>query len=155
MAFLQLHNNFGSKNQERLITFVENFPPSIPLAVEIRNGKWLEDPTFSSEIFQLFERHRITNVLVDTAGRRDLLHMRLTTPAVFIRYVGANDPMMDRRRLDGWMERLKLWVGLKLLEVNFFVHQNLEMESPVLAAYFIERLNHEFGLGLNPPKLLF
>ena len=154
MVFLQLNNNFGSKNQERLITFVENFPPSIPLAVEIRNGKWLEDPILSAEVFQLFERHSITNVLVDTAGRRDLLHMRLTTPSVFIRYVGANDPAMDRLRLDGWIQRLKCWVGLGLKEINFFVHQNLEMESPLLAAYFIEKLICEFGLVLHPPKML-
>ena len=154
MAFLQLHNNFGSKNQERLITFVENFPPSIPLAVEIRNGKWLEDPILSVEVFQLFERHSITNVLVDTAGRRDLLHMRLTTPSVFIRYVGANDPVMDRLRLDGWIGRLKCWVEEGLREIYFFVHQNLELESPLLAAYFVEKLNREFGLELHPPKIV-
>jgi len=154
MVFLQLHNNFGSKNQERLTTFVENFPRSILLAVEIRNGKWLDDPILSAEVFQLFERHSITNVLVDTAGRRDLLHMRLTTPVVFIRYVGANDPVMDRMRLDAWVERLKSWVGLGLREINFFVHQNLELESPLLAAYFIEKLSGELGLELHPPKMV-
>ena len=32
----------------------------------------------------------ISNVIVDTAGRRDLMHMRLTNPTAFVRYVGAN-----------------------------------------------------------------
>ncbi|HAQ21723.1 MAG TPA: hypothetical protein DCR40_21205 [Prolixibacteraceae bacterium] len=29
-------------------------------------------------------------------------------------------------------------------DVNFFVHQNIELESHFLSAYFIERLNKEF-----------
>ena len=154
MIFLQLHSNFGIKNQERLIHFVENFPKSIPLAIEIRNADWCGDARTSSEVFELFEKFNVTNVLVDTAGRRDLLHMRLTTPATFIRYVGANDPIKDRERLDGWIERLRFWVDQGLREINFFVHQNIELESPFLAAYFIEKLNKEFGLALKIPNLL-
>jgi uncharacterized protein YecE (DUF72 family) len=155
MIFLQLHSNFGIKNQERMIHFVENFPGYIPLAVEIRNAQWCGDAKLASEIFELFEKFNVTNVLVDTAGRRDLLHMRLTTPATFIRYVGANDPVKDRERLDGWIERLRVWVDQGLREIYFFVHQNIELESPFLAAYFIEKLNNEFGLALRIPNLLY
>lgn len=154
MVFLQLHSNFGFKNWERLVTFVENFPKSIPLAIELRHTEWFNTPTIASEVFQLFEKHEVTNVLVDTAGRRDLLHMRLTTPSVFIRYVGANDPIKDRERLDGWIDRLRLWVGQGLRDINFFVHQNIELESPLLAAYFIGKMNWEFGLALKIPNLL-
>ena len=49
------------------------------------------------------------NIIVDTAGRRDMLHMRLTTPSAFIRYVGANHPS-DYTRLDDWVERIENWV---------------------------------------------
>jgi uncharacterized protein YecE (DUF72 family) len=154
MVFLQLHNNFGYKNFDRLTNFIENFPKAIPLAVELRNTEWFNDATVSTEVYRLFEKNHITNVLADTAGRRDLLHMRLTTPVAFIRYVGANDPIKDRERLDGWIDRLSLWVGQGLREVNFFVHQNIELESPFLAAYFIEKLNNEFGLDLRVPKTL-
>ena len=154
MAFLQLHDNFGYKNYDKLVSFIENFPKAIPLAVEMRNTEWFNNATVSAEVYQLFEKHQITNVLVDTAGRRDLLHMRLTTPFAFIRYVGANDPQSDRERLDDWIDRLKVWVELGLRDIYFFVHQNIEMESPFLSAYFIERLNKEFGLNLQIPKLL-
>ncbi|MCK9641662.1 MAG: DUF72 domain-containing protein [Prolixibacteraceae bacterium] len=153
MVFLQMNSNFGFKNWERLVIFVENFPKSIPLAIELRHAEWFNIPAIASEVFQLFEKHAVTNVLVDTAGRRDLLHMRLTTPSVFIRYVGANDPLKDRERLDGWIDRLRVWVGLGLRDINFFVHQNIEMESPLLAAYFIGKLNKEFGLALKVPNL--
>jgi len=154
MVFLQLNDNFGYKNYDRLAHFIGNFPKAIPLAVELRSTEWFNNATVSAEVYRLFEIHHITNILVDTAGRRDLLHMWLTTPSVFIRYVGANDPIKDRERLDGWIDRLRHWVGQGLRDINFFVHQNIELESPLLAAYFIERMNKEFGLELKIPNLL-
>jgi len=152
MTFLQMNNNFGYKNYDRLKSFVENFPKAIPLAIELRNTQWFNDEHIASEIYELFEKNRVTNVIVDTAGRRDLLHMRLTTPKVFIRYVGSNDPESDRKRLDDWIERLKTWIGQGLREINFFVHQNIEKESPLLSAYLIERANKEFDLSLKIPQ---
>ncbi len=153
MVFLQLHDNFGYKNYERLVDFIEKFPKVIPLAVELRNTEWFNNAAVSDEVSRLFEKNNITNILVDTAGRRDLLHMRLTTPKAFIRYVGANVMQSDRERLDDWMDRLKIWVEKGLRDIYFFVHQNIEMESPFLSAYFIENLNKEFGLNLQIPKL--
>jgi len=153
MVFLQLHNNFGPKNFDRMVSFVENFPTAVPLAIEIRNTDWVNNPSFSKVVFGLFEDHHVTNILVDTAGRRDLLHMRLTTPVAFIRYVGANEPKKDRERLDEWVVRLRRWRDLGLSDIFFFVHQNIEMESPLLSAYFIEKLNLEFGLAIQVPKM--
>ncbi len=154
MVFLQLHANFKYKNFDRLVTFVENFPKAIPLAIELRNTEWFNDKAISEEVYSLFTRNQGTNIIVDTAGRRDLLHMRLTTPKAFIRYVGANNPQSDRERLDDWINRFKIWVDLGLRDIYFFVHQNIELESPFLSAYFIERLNKEFGLDLQIPALL-
>jgi len=154
MVFLQLHDNFKYKNFDRLVSFVENFPKAIPLAVELRNTEWFNDTAVSNEVYELFEKHQVTNIVVDTAGRRDLLHMRLTTPKAFIRYVGANNQQSDRERLDDWINRFKIWVDQGLRDIYFFVHQNIELESPFLSAYFIERLNKEFGLNLQIPQLL-
>lgn len=154
MVFLQLHDNFGPKNFDLLANYVEKFPKAIPLAVELRNTEWFNNESVSSKAYQLFEKEGVTNILVDTAGRRDLLHMRLTTPNAFIRYVGANTPESDRERLDFWIERLKIWIDWGLRDIYFFVHQNIEMESPFLSAYFIEKLNREFGLDLQIPKLI-
>ena len=72
-----------------------------------------------------------------------------------MRFVGANDPQSDRDRLDTWIDRLKIWVDQGLRDIYFFVHQNIEKESPFLAAYFIEKVSKEFGLTLPLPKLLF
>ncbi len=154
MVFLQLHDNFKYKNYDRLVNFIESFSKAIPLAVELRNTEWFNDKTISEEVYTLFEKNNISNIVVDTAGRRDLLHMRLTTPKAFIRYVGANNPQNDRERLDDWVDRLKVWVDQGIRDIYFFIHQNIEMESPFLSAYFIEKLNKQFGLNLQIPKLI-
>ena len=100
----------------------------------------------------LFERYSVTNIIVDTAGRRDLLHMRLTTDTAFIRYVGANAES-DYKRLDDWIERLKIWKKEGLENLYFFVHQNVEKASPLLSAYFIEAVNKEFDMDIHVPLM--
>lgn len=150
-CFLQLHDNFSPKDFERLKTVLENFPKAIPLAVEVRNEQWFSDKAVFDSYAQLLESLNMPNIIVDTAGRRDMLHMRLTTREAFIRYVGANHPS-DISRLDDWIERIKLWRKQGLQRLYFFVHQNVEVESPLLAAYFIQKLNHSFNLELTIPQ---
>jgi len=153
MAFLQLHDNFKPKDFERLEKVVEDFPKGVPLGIEVRNNEWFSDPKRQDEFCELLEKNDMTNIIVDTAGRRDMLHMRLTNSIAFIRYVGANHPS-DVERLDDWIERIKKWKKEGLEKLYFFVHQNDEVESPLLATYFIERLNKELKLDLKVPNKL-
>ena len=152
MVFLQLHDNFKPKDYERLEKFVQEWPKEVPLAIELRNNEWFTDQEIFNKICVLFEKHKITNIIVDTAGRRDMLHMRLTTPVAFIRYVGANAES-DYTRLDDWIERIKAWKEEGLEKLYFFVHQNIEKASPLLSAYFIENLNKEFGTSIHIPEM--
>ena len=149
--FLQLHSNFGPKNFAALKNFVVSWPKGLPLAVECRHTDWFTDKSISEEFFHMLEENSIANVLVDTAGRRDMMHMRLTNNEAFIRYVGANHAS-DYDRLDDWVIRLKEWKALGLKNIHFFVHQNLEKESPLLTAHFIKRLNHEMDVRLKIPN---
>jgi len=151
MAFLQLHDNFKPKDFDRLKKVVEDFPKGVPLGIEVRNNEWFSDPKVQDEFCELLEKNDMTNIIVDTAGRRDMLHMRLTNSVAFIRYVGANHPS-DVERLDDWIERIKIWKKEGLEKLYFFVHQNIEVESPLLATYFIERLNKELKLDLKVPE---
>ncbi len=152
MVFLQLHDNFKPKDYERLEKFVKEWPREIPLAIELRNTDWFTDEEIFNKICDLFEEFHITNIIVDTAGRRDMLHMRLTTPTAFIRYVGANAES-DYARLDDWMKHLRKWKEQALQNLFFFVHQNIEKASPLLSAYFIEKLNKEWGTDIPVPKM--
>jgi uncharacterized protein YecE (DUF72 family) len=154
VPFLQMHNNFGPKDVDRVVTFVENWKYDTPLAVEFRHTDWYNNPEVAQNLYKLLEDNKAINVLVDTAGRRDLMHMRLTTPTAFVRYVGANHPTSDYTRLDDWIERIAEWKKQGLQELYFFVHQNTELESPLLSAYFIDKLNKKIGTDLAIPKTL-
>ncbi len=152
MVFLQLHDNFKPKDYERLEKFVQDWPKEVPLAIELRNTEWFTDEEVFNTVCELFEMNNITNIIVDTAGRRDMLHMRLTTSDAFIRYVGANAES-DYARLDDWLERIKIWKEAGLQNLYFFVHQNVEKASPLLSAYFIEKVNKEFGTNIHIPTM--
>lgn len=149
--FLQLHANFAPKSFQALENFILSWPKGLPLAVECRHTSWFTDPEISKDYFQLLEDNNIANVLVDTAGRRDMMHMRLTNNEAFIRYVGANHPT-DYDRLDAWVERLHELKSQGLKKIHFFVHQNLEKESPLLTGHFIRNLNESFGTQLKIPN---
>jgi len=150
MVFLQMHDNFKPKDFDRVVTFVQQWPKGIPLAIDLRNEEWFKDVKVAEEYYKLLEKYKVTNIIVDTAGRRDMLHMRLTTPTTFIRYVGANHKT-DYDRLDDWFTRVKAWEKKGLKELNFFVHQNVERASPLLSAYFINKLNKQFKSNLIVP----
>lgn len=151
MIFLQMHPNFAPKSFDSLKQFVEAWPKEFPLAIELRHPDWFHEPTIAKELYDLFETHHVANIIVDTAGRRDLLHMKLTSKDAFIRYNGANHES-DYARLDDWFERIKIWIDQGLENLYFFVHQNIETASPLLSKYFIERLNNELGYNLQLPS---
>lgn len=151
--FLQMHNNFGPKNWDRVVRFVEYWPKEFPLAMEFRHTDWFDDTKVAQELYHLLEENHIANILVDTAGRRDIMHMRLTNNEAFVRYVGANHES-DYTRLDDWVEKLADWKDKGLKNIHFFVHQNMELESPLLSVRFIEKLNKKFGTNLEIPKTL-
>ena len=151
MVFLQLHDNFKPKDFDRVEKFVKEWPKEVPLAIEVRSTEWFEEENFE-KFSELLEENNIANIIVDTAGRRDMLHMRLTSDTAFVRYVGANADS-DYARLDDWLERIKLWKEEGLRNLYFFVHQNVELASPLLSAYFIEKINEVFGTEIHVPVM--
>ena len=152
MVFLQLHDNFKPKDYERLEKFVQDWPKEVPLAIELRNTEWFTDEEVFNTVCELFEMNNITNIIVDTAGRRDMLHMRLTTPNAFIRYVGANAES-DYARLEDWLERLTKWKKEGLQNLYFFVHQNIEKASPLLSSHLIKKMNEEWKTNIHVPVM--
>ena len=151
IIFLQLHNNFSPKNFDDVVNFVEFWPKEWPLAIEFRHTDWFNDTSISNRLYHLLEDNGVSNIIVDTAGRRDLLHMRLTSGRAFIRYVGANHKS-DFSRLDDWVNRIEAWAAQGIKEIDFFVHQNIEKESPLLSAYFIKKINDRLGCQLKVPN---
>ena len=151
MIFLQMHENFAPKDFEKLENFIQNFPKGYPLAVELRHEDWFSNEENFNRLVSLLEKHNISNIIVDTAGRRDMVHMRLTSNEAFVRFVGANIPS-DYERLDEWIETIKLWKAEGLQKLYFFIHQHFEIESPILAKYFIKKLNNDLDLDIRGPQ---
>ncbi len=151
--FLQLHNNFGPKDWEKVVKFVEYWPKEFALAMEFRHTDWYNDKKVAQELYHLLEENNVANILVDTAGRRDLMHMRLTNNEAFVRFVGANHES-DYKRLDEWVDKLSDWKEMGLKNIHFFVHQNIELASPLLSTHFIGELNKKIGTDLHIPKTL-
>ena len=152
MVFLQLHDNFTPKEFPKVKEFIEHFPKVIPLAVEVRNKNWYEDKVWE-EYCDFLEENGITNLIVDTAGRRDMVHQRLTTTTAFVRFVGCNNYDVDFKRLDEWIKTAERWQKEGLENFYFFVHQNFEESAPMFTAYFIKKLNQRLNLNLKIPKL--
>ena len=152
VCFLQLHENFGIKGLDKLKAFVADFPKAIPLAIEVRSKEWYRDTDFWNEYCHFLESQHAANVIVDTAGRRDMMHMRLTNSTAFIRFVGCNVDQIDYQRIDDWVERIVQWKEAELKQLCFFVHQNVEKSSPLFSAYLIEKLNERLNLKLNVPE---
>ncbi|SFF63949.1 MULTISPECIES: DUF72 domain-containing protein [Salegentibacter] len=153
MVFLQMRDDFAPKFIDRLDDFLAHWPKEIPLSLELRHPDWYADENTANELYDVLITRDVAHIITDTAGRRDLIHMRLSNTTVFIRYNGANHSS-DYTRLDDWLDKLEEWHKEGLENVYFFIHQNVEEASPLLSAYFIERFNKRFKTDIKIPKTL-
>jgi uncharacterized protein YecE (DUF72 family) len=152
-SFLQLPESFGPSRAKVLDAYLRGLPRSFRTCVELRHEGWFGTAAVR-ETWELLFELGIGAVITDTPGRRDVLHMRLTAPVAFIRFVGNNLHPTDFKRIDEWGERLSGWVDRGLREVYFFMHDHEELFSPELCAYAVEVFNRRFGVGLKPPQLI-
>ncbi|RYZ25452.1 MAG: DUF72 domain-containing protein [Sphingobacteriales bacterium] len=81
------------------------------------------------------------------------MHMILTTPHAFIRFMGYK-VQSDYTRIDAWIERIAKWRAAGLESLNFFVHTDDDRYAPVLVDYTIAQLNEKLGLNLKRPVFL-
>jgi len=146
-CLLQMSNSFAPKSLKDLGDFLESLPKDLRVFTELRNEKWYSDPESHREVFELYARLKQGAVITDVTGRRDLLHMELTVPEVFIRFNGMGAALRDTdfKRIDAWAERLRDWQDKGLKKVYFFLHQDDELESVRMAAYAIKAFNETLG----------
>jgi len=153
-SFLQLSDSFGSDRAGTLQDYLRRLPHDFRTCIELRREDWFRDARGVKDTWQLFRELGKGTVITDTSGRRDCLHMILTAPVAFIRFVGNNLHPTDYARVDSWADRLKTWVDKGLREIYFFIHTHNEQHSPELGRYVVEQFNQKFGAQLKPPKLI-
>ena len=140
-CFMQLPPYFGKDRLETLHQFIRQFPSHIPLAIEVRHDSWFRDSDDSESLFELLEKYNIATVITDVAGRRDVLHMRLSNTTAMIRFVGNGLHPTDYSRIRDWVNCLKGWQEEGLSEVYFFTHEPDNVLAPDLAAYLFSQLH--------------
>lgn len=154
-CFLQMGDNFGPKNKEVLTAYLESLPADLSMFVELRNPEWFSEESNRKPLFEMLARLNKGAAITDASGRRDVIHMELTIPEVFIRFVGNGEAFKasDEARIDEWVQRLKIWLDQGLEKVYFFLHQHDEKDTPILANYTIKAFNKH--LGSQIPEIRF
>ena len=99
----------------------------------------------------MLQRNNVGSIITDAAGRRDCVHMRLTTPQAFIRFVGNGLHPTDYTRIDAWVERIATWLHAGIEKIYFFMHQHEELHSPELCRYLIRQLNDRCKANIKEP----
>ncbi|QMU30770.1 DUF72 domain-containing protein [Adhaeribacter radiodurans] len=152
VSFLQLPPNFGPNQFEVLDKFLTGLPREVPLAVELRHPAWFTDQVAFAELGALLEACEVSTVITDVAGRRNVLHQRLTTATAFIRFNGYLHTATDYARADTWIEQLTTWMEQGLQTLYFFVHYEEIIHSPKLIRYMLEKLAAASGVPAEGAK---
>ena len=150
--FLLLMENYAPSKAKTLFNFLHDFPKQNQLFIELRNQDWYNDEKNLNELLKELTLENTGLIITDTAGRRDMAHMHLTIPKVFVRFVGNSLHPTDYTRLDDWADRIKHWLDKGLEELYFFIHMHDEAKSPEIAVYIIDQLNKKCKLNIQKPK---
>lgn len=156
LSFLQLPPTFSPAQGEVLCRYLEDFPDGVALSVEFRHPAWF-DGSRSEEVdtvFDFMRQHGFGTVITDVAGRRDVLHQRLSSTTLAVRFIGNGLHPTDFTRADDWVTHLKDWTKRGIRTVYFWVHQPDNDLAPEMARYVIQQFNKELGLELNEPVLV-
>ncbi len=151
--FLMPHPQMGPKHLDTIALYLESLPKEIKVFVELRHAEWFKGNQADS-LFDFCREHAIGMVITDASGRRDCVHMELTTPQAFVRFVGNGLHATDYTRIDDWVKRIKQWQKKGIEDVWFFMHQHDEQYSPELCKYLIDSLNKECKLSIYSPQFV-
>ncbi len=152
-CFLQLSDNYGPKEFDSMKAYLKSLPKDLDVFVEVRHKDWYAEGNFA-RLFEMLAETGFGTVITDASGRRDCVHMGLTTPKAFIRFVGNGLHPTDYTRIDDWVKRIKKWIAAGIQEIYFFMHQHEEMHSPELCAYTIKELNRVCKLQIPEVKFI-
>lgn len=154
VTFLQLPPHFGPDSIEELKKFVGLWPDDMTFAVEFRHPEWFRNGDAWQSITDHLMEKGIGTVITDTPGRRDVLHMKISSPQVVVRFKGNNLHSSDFSRIDSWADRSLDMLRSGVSQVYFFVHQEDESLGIELAQKYINKINTEMHSGYRAPELM-
>ncbi len=147
--FLQLPPPFSPLRLNELLRFLDK--SQLPgMAVEVRHPAWFSNETALNTLCNALYKKGLPLVLTDTPGRRDVLHMRLTTRCLFVRF-NANNEETDKLRINTWLDRVVVWIAGGMQRFYFFIHAPRQLTTAPLTAYFAAELYKRCGITINAP----
>lgn len=147
-VFLQLSEFFSPVRKRNLYTYLESLPRDISFFVELRHPDWFNNQQEREELFNTLHQLGVGTVITDTPGRRDCLHMTLTLPKLFLRFVTKGGHPLDEVRLREWDQRIKELKAQGVGEVYFFLH----VHDGKYEADFYKTVQSQFGLSIATPQ---
>jgi uncharacterized protein YecE (DUF72 family) len=132
---------WDQQSEKDFFDYLESLPRDISFFVEERWPNFYADQKLQERYYARLTELGIGTVITDTAGRQDVLHMRLTIPKTFIRFVGNSLHPSDYPRINHWATRLKKWMDNGIEEIYFFMHMHDEGKSPELTQYVVRQFN--------------
>ena len=154
MCFIQLPPYFGIDRLSLLEQFLKAFPKEIPLAIELRNDSFYKSRENLDKTLDLLLKYDRTFLITDVAGRRDILHMALTSNTTMIRFVGNDLHSTDYSRLDEWVSKLNSWRSHGLQKIYFFPHEPDNINAPEISRYLYQRIKKFDNFKVRGPQML-
>ena len=152
-CFMQLPPYFAPNRSEILLKFIENFPSHISLAIEFRHEEWFKNDNLKS-VSEALRKKNMAIVITDVAGRRDVLHMEVTTDIAMVRFVGNALHATDFQRIDEWVARLNGWIDQGLKKIYFFCHEPDNVLAPDLCKYLFEKIRNNEKIETRGPSFI-
>lgn len=151
-CFLQLPPRYSPKHASKLQTYLRSLPRDMDFSVEFRHEDWFTDHPDAVATWDLLEELGMGSVISATAGRRDALHMRLTSRFLLLRFGGYELHPSDTERWKQWTERLVRWMDAGLREVHILMHQPDSILTPESCKIWGEMLREATGLEVKLPR---
>lgn len=150
--FIQLPPYFDSSKMSLLESFFKVLPKEFEVSIELRHPSWFEDKHVTDDIHALAISYNKGLLITDVAGRRDVLHMRICSDSLMIRFVGNGLHPTDYTRVDEWVERFKLYITQGLKKIYFFPHEPDNILAPQLADYLCTKINSQIDISTRGPN---
>ncbi len=153
-CFIQLPPYFGVDRMAILERFLQAWPRHIQLAIELRHESWFVNTEEINNWLSMFEKYGKHTVITDVAGRRDVLHMGLSSATTMVRFVGNGMVKSDFDRASHWIDRWQIWHQLGLRELYLFPHQPDNILAPDMSAHFYQKLADLSWVDTRGPAMI-
>ena len=150
-AFLQLPPHFKPSHSEKLMAYLHSLPRDLKVAVEFRHPEWFEGGEVAERVWATLSELGIGAVISDTVGRRDAVHMRLTSPFLIVRFGGYDGHPTDEKRMVDWAQKISELQSLGVSEFHFLVHQTNSVHTPETCIDFARIVRANCSIEVKAP----